>query len=69
MFFSPSSYEFLEFRLHLLPIYVAVGALAYFASLAGLKAIKKRDVELIYEYLPKKMKWVADWLGRIAVVE
>jgi len=69
MFFSPSSYHFLEFRLHLLPIYVAVGALAYFASLVGLRAIKKRDVELIYEYLPKKMKWVADWLGRIAVVE
>jgi len=68
MFLSPSSYQFLVFRLHggfLLLIYVIVGALAYFASLVGLRAIKKQDVELIYEYLPKNMKWVADWLGRI----
>jgi len=69
MFLSPSSYHFLEFSLRLLPIYVIVGALAYFASLAGLKAIKKHDVELIYEYLPKKMRWIADWLSRIAMVE
>jgi len=69
MFLSPSSYEFLQLRLHLLPIYVIVGALAYFASMVGLRAIKKQDVELIYEYLPKKMKWVADWLSRIAMVE
>jgi O-antigen/teichoic acid export membrane protein len=69
MVLSPSSYQFLVFRLHLLPIYVIFGALAYFASLVGLRAIKKRDVELIYDYLPKKMKWVADWLGRIAMVE
>jgi Na+-driven multidrug efflux pump len=69
MFFSPSSYQFLVFRLQLLPIYIIVGALAYFASMVGLKAIKKHDIELIYEYLPKNMKWVADWLGRIATVE
>jgi len=69
MFLSPSSYEFLQLRLHLLPIYVIVGALAYFASMVGLRAIKKQDVELIYEYLPEKMKWVADWLSRIAMVE
>jgi len=66
---TPFPHEFFVFRLHLLPIYVIVGALAYFASLAGLGTIKKRDVELIYEYLPKNMKWVADWLDRIAVVE
>lgn len=69
MFLSPSSYKFLEFRLYLLPIYVIVGALAYFASLVGLRAIKKRDVELIHDYLPKKMKWVANWLDRLATVE
>jgi hypothetical protein len=69
MFVSPSSYQFLVFRLHLLPIYVLVGALAYSASLVGLRAIKKQDVELIHEYLPKKMKWMADWLDRIAKVE
>lgn len=69
MFLSPSSYQFLVISLRLLPIYVIVGALAYFASLVGLRAIKKQDVELIYDYLPKNMKWVADWLGRIAMVE
>jgi len=69
MFLSPSSYRFLEFRLHLLPIYVIVGALAYFAFMVGLRGIEKQDLELIYEYLPKKMKWVADWLSRITRVE
>jgi O-antigen/teichoic acid export membrane protein len=69
MFLAPSSYQFLVFRLYLLPIYIIVGALAYLASMVGLRAIKKQDVELIYEYLPKNMKWVADWLGRIAMVE
>jgi O-antigen/teichoic acid export membrane protein len=69
MFLSPSSYLFLVIRLHLLPIYVGVGALAYFASMVGLRAIKKRDVELVAEYLPKKLKWVTHWIDRIAVVE
>jgi len=69
MFLSPSSYQFLAFRLHLLPVYIIVGALVYFASLAGFRAIKKQDLELIYEYLPKNMKWVARWLGRIPIFE
>jgi len=69
MFLSPTSYQFLVFRLHLLPLYIIVGGLAYFASMVGLRAIKKHDVELIHDYLPKNLKWVADWLARIAVVE
>jgi O-antigen/teichoic acid export membrane protein len=69
MLLSPSSHQFLVFPLRLLPIYVIVGALAYFFSLVGLRAIKKHDVELIHDYLPRKLKWVADWLGRIAMVE
>jgi PST family polysaccharide transporter len=66
---SPSSYRFLEFRLHLLPVYIVIGALAYFVAIILLKAMKKQDLELIQEYLPHKLKWVADWLRRIVKVE
>lgn len=69
MFLSPSSYKFLEFRLYLLPVYVLVGAFTYVVFIIGLRTIKKQDLELIREYLPKKMKWIADWLSRIAMVE
>jgi O-antigen/teichoic acid export membrane protein len=56
-------------QLYLLPFYVIVGATVYFFSLAALKAIKKHDVELIQEYLPKGLKRVAVWLSRLALVE
>jgi O-antigen/teichoic acid export membrane protein len=56
-------------QLYLLPFYVIVGATVYFFSLAVLKAVKKHDVELIQEYLPKGLKRLAVWLGRIALVE
>jgi O-antigen/teichoic acid export membrane protein len=69
MILSPSEYQFLVFRLHLLPVYIVVGALAYFAAIVLLKAMKKQDLELIQEYLPHKLKWVADWLRRIVKVE
>jgi O-antigen/teichoic acid export membrane protein len=69
MLLSPSSYRFLEIRLHLLPVYIIVGALAYFAAIILLKALKKQDLELIQEYLPSKLKWVGEWLRRIAKVE
>jgi O-antigen/teichoic acid export membrane protein len=55
-------------QLYLLPLYVIVGATVYFFSLAALKAIKKHDVELIQEYLPKRLKRLAVWLGRMAFV-
>jgi len=64
-----SSQQFLVFRLHLLPIYVIVGAVAYFLSLVALRAIKKQDIELAHEYLPNRLKPIAKWLGRIARVE
>jgi len=67
-YFTSSQY-FLIFHLHLLPIYVIVGAVAYFISLIALKAIKKQDMELIYEYLPDRLKPISKWLGRIAHVE
>jgi len=64
-----SSRQFLIFHLHLLPIYVVVGTVAYFLSLIMLRAIKKQDIELVREYLPHRLKPVAEWLGRIARVE
>ena len=51
---SPSSYQFLVIRLHLLPIYVIAGGLAYFISLIVLKAFTKQDLEILQEYLPGK---------------
>lgn len=69
MVLSPSSYQFLVFRLHLLPVYIVVGALVYFVAIVLLKAIKKQDLELIREYLPRRLSWVADWLQRIVKVE
>ena len=56
-------------QLYLLPFYVIVGATVYFLSLAVLKAIKKNDVELVQEYLPKGLKRLAVWLERIAFVD
>jgi O-antigen/teichoic acid export membrane protein len=66
---SPISYQFLVFRLNLLPVYVVIGALAYFFGLIVFKAIKKYDVELFQEYLPKGFRRIASLLERIARVE
>lgn len=63
------------FQLYLLPLYLVlpllmiVGSVTYFLSLVALRAIKKRDVELIHDYLPKGLKHIAFWLGRVAFVE
>jgi len=69
MFVSPSSYQFLVIRLHLLPVYVLVGGLAYFAALIMLKVFTKRDLEILEEYLPNRLRWVAAWLNRFAKIE
>lgn len=57
------------FSLEFLPIYVIVGAMTYFASLVALKAIKKHDLDLLREYLPRRLKWIAAWLSRVARVK
>jgi hypothetical protein len=44
------------YQLSLFPIHVIVGAIAYLLSLFAMKAIKKRDLELIYEYLHGRFK-------------
>jgi len=67
--FFTSSYQFLVIRLSLLPIYVVVGAIAYFISLVALKTIKRRDTELAYEYLPNGLKPIAKLVERIARVK
>lgn len=66
MLLSPSTYQFLVIRLHLLPIYVVAGGVAYFIGLVLLKAIKKQDVEMLKEYLPHYMRRIATWLDRFA---
>ena len=68
-FVGLGSYEFLVIRLHLLPIYVAVGALAYFLALVALRAMKKHDIELLKEYLPKSFRRMATLLERFAVAD
>lgn len=71
VFFGAAEFleNFLVIRLQLLPVYVVIGGLAYAVTLVVLKAIKRHDVELVQEYLPKKLRRVASWLERFAVRE
>lgn len=63
------------FHLYLLPLHLMllllmiIGSVTYFLSLVALRAIKKRDVELLRDYLPKRLKHVASWLSRAAFIE
>lgn len=61
------SYQFLVIGWRLLPIYVVVGAVGYFVALIALKGIKKHDVKLVEEYLPKRLRRFATWIEKIAV--
>ena len=67
--FVSTNYQFLVIRLTQLPIYVLFGGSAYLLSLVALRAIKKRDIELIEEYLPQSLKRVVAWLERFAVAD
>lgn len=60
-----SSYQFLVLRLRLLPIYAVVGVATYLLSLIALGAVKERDVELLRDYLPKRLRPVADLFKRV----
>jgi len=66
---SSASYEFLGIRLHLLPVYVVVGGIAYFVALAGLKAIKRYDLELVKGYVPRSFRQILTWLERFTVAD
>jgi O-antigen/teichoic acid export membrane protein len=61
--------RFFIFSIRFLPIYIIVGAIAYFFSLVALRAIKKQDIELIHDYLPKGLKQVAKLLSRLPLAE
>ncbi len=66
---SSTSYEFLVIGLHLLPVYIAVGGIAYFVALAVLKAIKRYDLELVKGYVPRSLRQIVTWLERFAVAD
>ncbi len=61
-----SSFQFLVLRLRLLPVYAVVGVVVYLLTLMALKAVRRRDIELLRDYLPAKMRWVADLFSCIA---
>jgi O-antigen/teichoic acid export membrane protein len=65
----PSPNQFLVITLPILILYIVVGAATYFLSLVALKTIKKYDIEMLHDYLPKGFKWVAAWLSRLAHLE
>jgi hypothetical protein len=50
-------------------VYIIIGALAYFFALIVLKTIKKQDIEIFQEYLPKGFRRIASLLERIARVK
>ena len=59
------SYQFLVLRLRQLPIYTTMGIAVYIISLIILKAVKKRDIDLLRDFLPSGMRRVADFLNYI----
>jgi O-antigen/teichoic acid export membrane protein len=63
----PSFSQLSHVTFYLLILYVVIGAGVYLLSLFSLKAVKKSDIELLHDYLPKGFKWIATWLSRIAV--
>ena len=65
--FMAAHRQLFDIDFYLLIVYVAVGGAAYLLSLVALKSIKKSDIELLRDYLPKGFKWVANWLSRVAV--
>jgi O-antigen/teichoic acid export membrane protein len=66
---EPSSYQFLVLRLRLLPLYAVAGALVYLLILIALRTVKKRDIDLLREYLPKHLRRAANLLSRVARIE
>jgi len=65
-FLTPFPTQFLVIQLRWLPLYVLVGAIAYFLALVVLKTVKKQDIELLQNYLPARLKWITNWFNRLA---
>lgn len=64
-----SSYQFLVLRLRLLPVYGVGGVVVYLLSLIALKAVKKRDIDLLRDYLPSRFRWIANFFDRVAHIK
>jgi O-antigen/teichoic acid export membrane protein len=62
---EPMDYQFLVLRLRLLPLYIVVGVATYLLSLIAIKAVKRRDLDLLREYLPTRLRWIVNLLGRV----
>jgi len=48
---------------------VIIGAFVYLGSLVVLRAVKRQDIELVREYLPKRLERVAVWLDRLVLAK
>ncbi len=59
------SFQLLVLRLRLLPVYAVIGVVVHLLCLIALKAVKKRDIELLRDYLPSRMRWIADLFSRV----
>jgi O-antigen/teichoic acid export membrane protein len=66
---EPSSYQFLVLRLRLLPLYAVAGVLVYLLTLIALRTVKRKDIELLREYLPKHLRRIASLLSRVARIK
>lgn len=64
--FVLASSRLFSIGLYSLILYMTAGATVYFLSLISLKTIKKYDIEMLRDYLPKGFKWLADWLNSAA---
>ncbi len=65
----PFSNQLFDINFQTLILYIIVGAATYFLSLFASKTIKRYDIEMLHDYLPKGFKWIAIWLNRLAHLE
>lgn len=57
-------YTFLAFRLLLLPFYIVLGIIVFFIAIFALHGLKRVDIELLRDYLPRGFKRIATWVER-----
>ncbi len=64
-YFRPD--QLLILRLLLLPVYAVIAGFAYLIALIGLRTIKTRDIEIIKQFLPRRLDRIANWFERFAI--